>query len=175
MGAAELLVILSIVAAVLCPIAVIFGALGAMLAAPLLYRGKLASWTGGTTPLEAYELLGDGATTGVFMVRPCSFLVEGNLSSAAPPADVVAHLADQFSTGWGRQLFTRDDTGVVAEIRFIKALATDLGWIAAVVVDPADDGGSTVHYRFRTTYMLPVITFFLSMRLRMHVLVRLVP
>lgn len=175
MGAAELLIILSIVAAVLCPVAVIFAALGAMLAAPLLYRGRLASWTDGTAPVEAYELLGDGATTGGFMVRPCSFLVEGNLSSDAPPAEVLDHLAGQFSTGWGRQLFTHDATGVVAEIRFIKALATDMGWIAAVVVDPSDDGGSVVHYRFRTTYMLPVITFFLSMRLRMHVLTKLVP
>jgi hypothetical protein len=174
-GAAELLVILSIVAAVLCPVAVVFAALGAILAAPLLYRGTLASWTDGTTPLEAYEVLGDGATTGAFMVRPCSFLVEGNLSSGAAPAEVVAHLAEQFSTGWGRQLFTRDDTGVVGEIRFIHFLATDMGWIAAVVVDPADGGGSTVHYRFRTTYMLPVITFFLTMRLRMHVLTKLVP
>lgn len=175
MGAAELLVILSIVAAVLCPIAVVFAALGAMLAAPLLYRGKLSSWTDGASPVEAYERLGDGAGTGGFMVLPCSFMVEGRETTPVAPADTVAHIADLFSTGWGRQLFTRDDTGAVGEIRFIKALATDMGWIAAVVVDPADEGGSVIHYRFRTTYMLPVITFFLAMRLRMHVLTKLVP
>ncbi len=174
MGAAELVVILSIFAAVLCPIALVFVILGAMVAAPFLYSGRLAAWTEGS-PREAYDRLGDGATTGGFQVFPCSYMVEGHDTTHVAPDIVVEHLAQQFSTGWGRQLFFRDDTGVVGEIRFIKFLATDLGWIAAAVIEPTADGGTTVHYRFRTTYMLPVITFFLSMRLNMHVLKRLVP
>ena len=174
MDAAEILAVVALIAAVVCPFVVGFVALGAMAVAPMLYRGRFAAWTEGA-PREAYDRLADGATTGGFQVFPCSYMVEGHDTTHVAPDVVVEHLAQQFSSGWGRQMFTRDTTGVVGEIRFIKFLATDLGWIAAAVIEPTEDGGTVVHYRFRTTYMLPVITFFLSMRLNMHVLKRLVP
>jgi hypothetical protein len=177
MGGSEAAILtLTMLLGLCCPLSIVFGVVGLMVAAPFLYAKKIAAWTADATPPEAYQRLAQGATTGGFQVRPCSYMREGQASSAHPPEVVIEHLATTiFSGGWGRQLLYRDASGVVGEMRYIKWLATDMGWVAAVVVEPSPEGGSVVHYRFRTTQMIPVITFFLAMRLNMHVVPHLAP
>jgi hypothetical protein len=176
MGGGEAFVMILLVGtSVCCPLILFLGLFGVMLGFPLLYGKKIDGWTEGATPAEAYERLGEGATTSAFMVRPASFMVEGERRSTATPEQVVAQSVSLFSAGWGRAVHHQDATGMVGEMRFLKFLATDLGWVAAVVVQPSPDGGSVVRYRFRTTYMWPVITFFLTLRLNMHIIPHLVP
>jgi len=174
-GGEALLMVVMIGVSVCCPLALFALLFGAMVGMPLIYNKRIDAWTADATPAEAYQKLGEGASTSGFMVRPASFMTEGTKVSAFPADQVLAHIAGRFTGGWGREVVTQDATGIVVQMRFLKFVAMDLGWVGAVVVEPAPEGGTRVHYRFRTTYMWPVITFFLTIRLNMHVIPHMVP
>jgi hypothetical protein len=86
-----------------------------------------------------------------------------------PPEHAVQKVATFFSQGWGRKVLAVDSQSVVFSMRHLPFLATDLGWIGiAWVVQDAQ--GTKVQFRFRSTYMWPVITVFLTFRLQLYVL-----
>ncbi len=176
MGGGEALIMTVLIGTSVCCPVVLFGALfGAMFGLPLLYNERIEAWTEGATPAEVYERLGEGAGTGGFMLRPASFMVEEVRVTPAPPAQVFEAASRLFGMGWGREVVAQDDTGLVLSMRFVRFVAMDLGWVGAMLVEPTEDGGSRVRYRFRTTYMWPVITFFLTIRLNLGVIPHVVP
>jgi len=97
---------------------------------------------------------------------PATYLFEEVIQSRLPMPQALEHVNALFASGWGRKVLGRDQEGVVFSYRMLPFLATDAGWIGVVLAEP--QGYSTVlHLRMRTTYLLPVITFFLSLRIRL--------
>jgi hypothetical protein len=139
---------------------------------PRLTNKKIARWTEGSTCFEAWEAIEKGATRGGFQIRPASFLYEVDKVTPYPPEQALSVVAQAFSSGWGRKVLMCEPNAVVVQMRFFPWAAVDFGWVGVAWAFP-NGPGSTMKFRFRTTYMWPVITFFLSLRLKMWVLDRL--
>jgi len=172
MGPAEITALLAIVLTFLIvPLLVIVPIVGFGLLPPVLLRKRIEGWTKDRTPWEVWEGLEKGATRGGFQIRPASYLHEEDLSVPWPAEAALEQVARFFSAGWGRKVLGRDAQAVVFSMRFLPWIATDMGWIGVAWAFP-NQQGTTVRFRFRTTYMWPVITFFLTLRLRLYVLNR---
>ena len=150
----------------------IFGfVIGIMVLLPLVMKKRIDGWTEGKANPQIWEALEQGATRGWFQVRPASYLYESELATPLPPGQALHKIHAFFSSGWGRKVLSTDNQSVVFSLRFFPFLAADLGWIGAAWAYQGPQG-TAVRFRFRSTYMLPVITFFLSFRLRLYVLNR---
>jgi len=148
--------------------ALLFGVFGL----PMVYGKRIASWTEGKSTVDAWTAIEQGGTRSFFQVFPASYLVEEQVQSFRPPPQAWEYATALFSSGWGRKVLHRDQHGLVVSYRFLPFLGTDLGWIGVLLVQP-NGPGSIISTRFRTTYMWPVFTFFLKIRLKMYVLRRL--
>ena len=162
--------LLALLLGVLCPLAcfalMIVAVVGAMVGLPLMYRSTFVSWTEGRTPREAWDAIAVGATRGFLQIRPGSYLYEDVFDTERTPADVLDHIAAKFS-GLLLSVLARDDEGIAVNMRFPPQAGP--GWVGVVLCEPAD-GGTRVRARFRSTYAfgVPVLTFFLSLQLRIN-------
>lgn len=138
---------------------------------PMVMKKRIAAWTEGKTNLQIWESLEQGSTKSWFQIRPASFLYETELATPMSPGQALHKVHTFFSSGWGRKVLSTDEQSVVFSMRYLPFLATDFGWIGAAWVyqTPA---GTAVRLRFRSTYMWPVITIFLTFRLQMYVINR---
>ena len=161
--------VLGVFAAILLVAVVVGLVFGVFLLLPLLWRGRIKRWTEGRSAAEAWATLERGATRGAFQFFPASFLYDTEILTTLPSPQALHVVAEQFSGGWGRSVLHRDAQGVVVSYRFLPWIAADMGWIGAVIAS-AEPHGTRLRLRFRTTYMLPVITFFLTIRLKMYTL-----
>ena len=156
--------------ALVCPMLCVafMGALfvAGLLGMPFLYAGKIRRWTEGRTPQEAFDALDEGATRGFIQIRPASYVYEEFFTTKTPAAKVLANTVHRYSLLLGRVL-AQDDTGVVVSEQFPPRVG--LGWVGVVLVQDKPDG-TEVRARFRSThtFLIPVLTFFLSLQLRIH-------
>lgn len=166
--AAILMLVVTLAGSVLMMLALLFGVFGL----PLVYGKRIASWTEGKSTLDAWSTIEQGASRGFFQVFPATYLVEEQFQSNRPPRQAWEYATALFTSGWGRKVLHRDQHGLAVSYRFLPFLGTDFGWIGLILVEPYGPG-SMIRVRFRTTYMWPVFTFFLKLRLKMYVLRRL--
>ena len=145
-----------------CMLCVIFVPLSLMLFLPLAYRRTCLSWTEGRTPAEAYEAIARGATRGFIQIRPASYLHQVSFSTTKSVQEVLDQTERSFSS-FLTQIICRDEGGIIVNMRFPPTLGP--GWVGVVLVEQGK-----VHARFRSTYAFPfpVLTFFLSLQLRLH-------
>jgi hypothetical protein len=148
-------------------LAALFVLLGSFVGLPLLLKKRIATWTQGPSSRQAWGAIEQGATRGFFQFFPATFLEEQVVMSPRPLPQALEHVASIFASGWGRKVHLRDAEGIVVSVRYLPFLATDIGWVGVVLAQPQPQG-TALHIRFRTTYMLPVFTFFLGIRLRIY-------
>lgn len=160
-----LLVVLSILMAAGCTLVLVVAMVGGLLTVPFVYRKTWLSYTEGRTVAEAYEAVAEGATTGVLQVRPASYLYTDTFPVSASPEKVQSGITGTYTTVL-TQVLIQDVDGVAVNARWPAELGA--GWIIVFLVRPTEEG-SEVAVRARTTqWMVPVLTFFLSLQLRLH-------
>jgi len=166
MSGGELSIIVGIVVSTLCTMMIPIAVVLMMVVGPRTIATKISRWTQGKSALEAYEAIAEGASRAHFQVMPSSFLYE-EVWEGGPQA--LADIVAAFGAGWGREVLHSDADGAVVSLRRLPFLAVDIGWIGVLLVK-TDGEKASVRARFRTTYMMPVFTFFLSLVLKTGVL-----